>query len=76
MILPAPRIGAGDWSKEDKLSPLNKYLFDNSDIITFHNYEYRLGMDHRVAALKRYERPIARRDGVRWLPEPGRSTVT
>jgi Cellulase (glycosyl hydrolase family 5) len=55
-ITAAPWIG--DWSKEDKLSPLNRFLFDNSDIITFHNYESLGHIQERVEALKRYQRPI------------------
>src|SRR5262249_40023399 len=36
-ITAAPWVG--DWSEEAKLRPLNRFLFDNSDIITFHRYE-------------------------------------
>lgn len=49
---------AGDWTDEEKLSPLNRFLFDNSDIITFHRYENLERTRKQADALKRYERPI------------------
>ena len=49
---------AGDWSNPDKLSPLNKFLFESSDIITFHRYENLTATKKAVEALKRYKRPI------------------
>ncbi len=52
----APWIG--DWSEEAKLGPLNRFLFDNSDIITFHRYENLPTTKKSVEALKRYDRPI------------------
>lgn len=55
-ITAAPWIG--DWSDEAKLSPLNRFLFDNSDIITFHRYENLEKTKKDVEALKRYGRPI------------------
>jgi len=55
-ITAAPWIG--DWSDESKLSPLNRFLFDNSDIITFHRYENLEATKKSVESLKRYNRPI------------------
>jgi hypothetical protein len=55
-ITAAPWIG--DWSNEEKLSPLNRFLFDNSDIITFHRYENLAATKKQAEALKRYGRPI------------------
>jgi hypothetical protein len=54
-ITAAPWIG--DW-EEKKLSPLNRFLFDNSDIITFHYYDRTVRTEGRIEHLKRYERPI------------------
>ncbi len=48
----------GDWSSEEKLSEFNRHLFNHSDIITFHNYGPAKEFGERVAALKRYQRPI------------------
>ena len=47
----------GDWQK-DKLSELNQYMLDNSDVITFHAYH---GLDKtktKVENLKPYGRPL------------------
>jgi hypothetical protein len=48
---------AGNWTNEEKLSPLNRFLFDHSDIITFHRYENLAATKKQTEALKRYERP-------------------
>jgi hypothetical protein len=48
----------GDWSSDDKLSPMNRFLFDSSDIITFHRYENLASTRKSVESLKRYARPI------------------
>jgi hypothetical protein len=55
-ITAAPWVG--DWSTDEKLSPLNRFLFDNSDIITFHRYEPIEPTKKAAEALKRYGRPI------------------
>ena len=47
-----------DWSNEEKLSPLDNYMFTHSDIITFHCYENKAGMENRILGLKRFNRPI------------------
>ena len=47
-----------DWSTEEKLSPLDNYMFTHSDIITFHCYENKSGMEKRIAGLKRFNRPV------------------
>jgi hypothetical protein len=49
---------SGDWSVEEKLSPLNRFLFESSDIITFHRYENLDRTKKSVESLKRYGRPI------------------
>lgn len=55
-ITAAPWIG--DWTDDEKLSPLNRFLFDNSDVITFHRYENLEQTKKQAEALKRYQRPI------------------
>jgi hypothetical protein len=47
-----------DWSAEDKLGAMNRFLFDSSDIITFHRYENLKATKRSVESLKRYERPL------------------
>ena len=51
-------VWLGDWSSEAKLSPVNKFMLDNSDVITFHNYGDKQDMATRIGWLKRYNRPL------------------
>ena len=47
-----------DWSDHSKLTELDNYMFSNSDIISFHCYEDKKGIEKRIKDLKRYERPM------------------
>lgn len=47
-----------DWSTHDKLTALDNYMFTHSDVISFHCYEDKKGIEKRVLELKRYERPM------------------
>jgi hypothetical protein len=47
-----------DWSDPAKLTALDNYMFTHSDIISFHCYEDKEGMEKRIKDLKRYNRPI------------------
>lgn len=47
-----------DWSDAAKLTALDNYMFTQSDIISFHCYEEKNGMERRIKDLKRYNRPI------------------
>jgi len=53
-------VWMGDWSTPEKLSPINKLMLEESDIITFHNYANLDDLKQRVQWLQRYpgERPI------------------
>ncbi len=55
-ITSAPWIG--DWSDHKRLSTINRFLFESSDIITFHRYENLPGTKRSVEHLRRYGRPI------------------
>ena len=48
----------GDWSSIDKMSDMNRFLFENSDIITFHNYDKAEEFEKRVKFLQTFKRPI------------------
>ena len=50
-------VWLGDWS-EDKLSPMNRYQLEQSDIITFHDYSKLEKLKTQVTHLRRYKRPI------------------
>jgi hypothetical protein len=51
-------VWQGDWSDPAKLSPINRYMLDQSDVISFHNYRPLAEMKKDVASLRRYGRPI------------------
>jgi hypothetical protein len=46
------------WNEQGNLSPLDNYMFTHSDIITFHCYENKEGIEKRINALKQFNRPI------------------
>jgi hypothetical protein len=48
----------GNWGDPAKLTPMEKLMFEESDIISFHCYDPLDGMRLCVEHLKRYQRPI------------------
>lgn len=52
--------------------PLNKLIFANADIITFHNYDGKEKLKESVAYLKKQGRPLICTE---WLNRPRQSTV-
>lgn len=48
----------GEWNDHDKLEPIHKIQIENSDLITFHNYEAPPVFEGRVRSLEKYGRPI------------------
>ncbi|MDQ2656957.1 MAG: 1,4-beta-xylanase, partial [Bacteroidota bacterium] len=51
-------VWRGDWSSHEAMPPLQKVQIDESDVITFHNYEDSSDFSMRVKWLERYERPL------------------
>lgn len=51
-------VWLGDWSTHEDLSPLQKVQIEQSDIISFHNYDDAAEFEKRVKWLQRYERPL------------------
>lgn len=51
-------VWKGDYSSDDKLDTTQKIQFENSDIITFHNYDSGVEFEKRINWLTRYNRPI------------------
>lgn len=47
-----------DWGDKEKLSDLNKFIINSSDIISFHSYGSKEEVLRRVKELKKYNRPI------------------
>jgi len=48
----------GDWSSPDKMNELNHFLFTNSDVITFHNYDNAAEFEKRAKHLQQFGRPL------------------
>ena len=51
-------VWLGDWSSDDKLSATNRFILENSDIITYHCYDALDQMKQSAEPLRRYNRPI------------------
>ena len=51
-------VWKGDWSSNDTLSELDRYMLEQSDIISFHSYANLEETRKRVEQLKRYNRPM------------------
>ena len=51
-------VWAGDWSNPDKESPTTKIQLAESDIISFHNYDWPEGFEARVKELQALHRPL------------------
>ncbi len=47
-----------DWSDPAKLSEINRFMLEESDVISFHNYEELARLKRQVESLKRYGRPL------------------
>lgn len=51
-------VWKGDYSTDDKLDATQRIQLENSDIVTFHNYDDGVEFEKRINWLKRYNRPI------------------
>jgi hypothetical protein len=51
-------VWKGDWSSPAKLSPMEKVQLDESDVISFHNYDAPEELEKRILWLRAYHRPI------------------
>jgi hypothetical protein len=68
-VAPSQPVSAGLWNNSAEFQELNHFQLENSDVITYHNYNY---VDHHrnaIDTLKRFGRPLvcteymARRNG-------------
>jgi hypothetical protein len=48
----------GDWSTPGKLDPIGRVQFEQSDVISFHNYSWPEDFERHVRWLENYHRPI------------------
>lgn len=51
-------VWKGDWSSDAKLSEMERFQLEHSDVITFHSYDPPEVVKARIDSLKRYNRPI------------------
>jgi hypothetical protein len=51
-------VWRGDWSADAKLSPMERIQLEQSDVISFHNYDDGPTFEKRITSLRRYQRPI------------------
>jgi len=51
-------VWRGDWSSHDALDPIFKVQLEQSDVISFHNYDPPEKFESRIHELARYNRPI------------------
>lgn len=51
-------IWKGNWSSRDSLTPLEKVQVDESDVISFHNYDDPEEFEKRIKWLQAYDRPL------------------
>jgi len=51
-------VWRGDWSSDDKLSATERIQLNESDVISFHNYDNGAEFEKRITWLQRYRRPI------------------
>jgi hypothetical protein len=47
-----------DWATREKLTPVERTQLDNSDIITFHVYDWPEVLERKIKQLQTYGRPI------------------
>jgi hypothetical protein len=55
--VPSQPITADYWNNSKEFRELNQFQIDNSDIITFHNYENKKNMESMIDTLREYGRP-------------------
>ncbi len=48
----------GDWSSTEKMGVISKIQFENSDVLSFHNYDSPHEFEKRIVWLQQYKRPV------------------
>lgn len=51
-------LWAGDWTSLDRMSPMARIQIGQSDVVSFHNYDWPEGFEARVQELQQFHRPI------------------
>jgi len=55
-VNPSQPVSSGVWN--NALSDLNKFQLENSDIITYHNYNNEIDHQQAIDTLKKYNKPM------------------
>jgi len=51
-------VWTGDWSSLDRMSPMGRVQIEQSDVISFHNYDWPEGFEKKVRDLEQFHRPL------------------
>jgi hypothetical protein len=51
-------VWTGDWSSLETMSPMARIQIEQSDVISFHNYDWPEGFERRVHELEQFHRPL------------------
>jgi hypothetical protein len=51
-------VWSGDWSLPEKMSPMAQVQIEQSDVISFHNYDWPEGFEQRIHELAQFHRPL------------------
>lgn len=51
-------IWLGNWSHADSMLPIQKLQLEQSDVISFHNYDAPAEFEKRIQLLQRYHKPL------------------
>ena len=51
-------VWEGDWSSQAKLGPMERIQLEQSDVISFHNYDWPEEFERQIGWLEAYHRPI------------------
>jgi hypothetical protein len=51
-------VYAGDWSSLDKMSPVARVQIEQSDVISFHNYDWPETFESKIHDLQQFHRPL------------------
>ena len=51
-------IWAGNWKNNDSLKPIEKLMIEQSDIISFHNYDNGDELEKCIKWMQKYKRPL------------------
>ncbi|MGK6349853.1 1,4-beta-xylanase [Parapedobacter sp. DT-150] len=51
-------VWAGNWSADSTLKPIERLQIEQSDVISFHNYDTPADFEQRIQQLQRYGKPL------------------